>query len=190
MALPVLASKRGERGIGAAAAGDAGQRLDWIFNAEHEVRKKERDDLRDESDRDAEEEQRQAVLLDRGERLWAGADPDDADEHGQPEVPEEAGCAHRQCREPRVNAAQPAEQQARQQAAAATADGNRHAPDFERDHADQNADDHADAEEDEIRRGGRADFIADLRLHAIEIDRAPGEVQFVAGFKLKSGEQG
>ena len=185
-----LGQQRGEGRVGAAAAGDAGQRFDGVLDAQHVIGEKEGDNLRDERDADAKEEQRQAIMLDGDQGLRPGGDADDANEHGQPEITQEVRRADRQRCEVWMHAAQPAEQQARQQAAAAAADRYRDAPDLELDHADQHADQHADAEKDEVGDGGGADLIADLRLHTIEVGRTAGEVQLVAGFQLELVEQG
>lgn len=88
-----------------------------------------------------------------------------------------------------MHAAKPAEEQAGQQTAAATADRDRYSADPELDHADQYANQYADTEEDEVGDGRSADLVADLRLHPVEIGRAAGEVQFVAALeqRLKCG---
>src|SRR3984893_5688729 len=88
-----------------------------------------------------------------------------------------------------MHAAQPAEQQDRQKTATATADRDWDAPDPELYHADQHANEHAEAEEDKVGDGRGADFIADLRLHPVEVGRAAGEMKLVASLQLQPVEQ-
>ena len=51
-------------------------------------------------------------------------------------------------------------------------------------------DQHADAEENEVRRRAGRNLVANLRLDAVEVFRAAGEMQFVAGLQFEGAENG
>ena len=80
------------------------------------------------------------------------------------------------CRKFWMDATQPAEYQAGQQAATAAADRDRDTNNLELDHADKHTDEHTDTEENEVSDLCCGDLVTDFQLHAIEVNRTADEV--------------
>ena len=101
--------------------------------------------------------------------LQAGREADDGNEAGQAQVFQDLHGAAGHVAKGLALGAEPAEYQARQQHAAAAAQGQRNRADARHQQAHQQADDEAGAHVDEVRLGARHDHVAHFGRHALDV---------------------
>ena len=101
--------------------------------------------------------------------LQAGREADDGNKTGQAQVLQDLHGAAGHVAKRLALGAEPAEYQARQQNAAAAAQGQRNRTDARHQQAHQQADDEAGAHVDEVRLGARHDHVAHFGRHALDV---------------------
>ena len=127
------------------------------------------DQQRQQGHHDADQEDRQALVGDGADGLKTGLQADHRHETGEAEIAQQRRGGGRQVAECHVAAAIPAESEAREQRAAAAAQGQRDVAEPDDEEADQEADDQAEAVEDEIGLVAGQDDAADLPRHALDV---------------------